>query len=894
MNYKSLGIPTGLFTATLVLLTLSAPVRGADAPSRHEPPLFAAPQADPIPMYSVTWTATGHSAADTTDVNGRRTVRSRKVAMTGSTIVRQLDSGAQDNFPLDTTTTDSEDILETAPCNPGTEYDHTVISIADPYRYTGGPGHEILVLAPMQHEDGSWYMLDPFVGFYVNRLFNYRFAYDFTRCWGESGTGAPTMPYGVYIDLGQPGELQGDAQGKVFQKTIAFIAPFSDPPFSVQWNVTVRKLEGRDLTVKRIEVTQGLQNEANSILLVRGRRTVVRAYIDVGSDQIPIANVTGRLTAYRGTTTLGSVTPFNPGGRITAPVWPDWKQIDHTLNFELPFAWTMEPSLRLEVEVNHDHSVSEINFYNNKLEAPFQALACDGTGITYAPIHYIPPGGASPADPSGNIVKGQEFLRKIYPVPDKQFFYFPRRELTLTHDINAPGAADLVLAGLNRELLSSSAPRAGHIYGWLPPLAFNGNGWGAQPGQAAFGNDTESPNRWRRTLAHEIGHNYDLGHGGLTTAGNHWFDIYDRVIKPVPPSVGGPDLLDVMQPDRLEQEAWISQENYEFLITQMCSFNPGAVPSRNKALAVSDSLLVTGIVSNTTANGTLDPIFRFSTIPTYTLPAGSQYCVKMKDAANAVLSQYCFNERFADDSSAPGSTASFGMVVPYPIGLSRVELYTSTLLLDSQVASAHPPTVTVTFPNASGLTLGGNQTVAWTGADPDGEVLTYNILYSRDNGVTWMGVGSGIVGSSYELNFSGLAGTTGASGRIKVMVSDGFYTAEDISDNPFTVANKPPSAAIISPPSGATFTTGLMVVLQGVGLDLENGSLGDSASSWTSNKDGALGTGQLLETILSTGVHTITLTATDSDGLSASASIQLTVVAPSWSPNQHFLPLIIR
>ena len=83
------------------------------------------------------------------------------------------------------------------------------------------------------------------------------------------------------------------------------------------------------------------------------------------------------------------------------------------------------------------------------------------------------------------------------------------------------------------------------------------------------------------------------------------------------------------------------------------------------------------------------------------------------------------------------------------------------------------------------------------------------------------------------------------------------------------------------------------VVLEGAGMDLENGSLGDSALSWVSSIDGALGAGQLLEVSLSLGVHTITLTATDSGGLTSTASIQITVVQPT--PIKHvFLPLVIK
>ncbi|MCL4504454.1 MAG: hypothetical protein M1434_08625 [Chloroflexi bacterium] len=853
---------------------------------------------DPTPTYAITYTATGTGFSDVTDAYGKRSVKKRKITMAGSGIWRTYAAGGWDYSPYDLTVTDDFDQVDTTPCSGqgGSERDHQTFSVTDPNRYSGGPVHDFpLILSPLQRLDGTWYMSDPFSGFYVNRFFNYRYDSDYITCWGETGSDTLTWEAGNYVVLMQPGNLEGDAQGKVFTKSIQSQVLMADPPVTVQWNVTVRVLEGRDLTVDRLEITQGLQDETNTIPLVQGRRTVVRDYLGIGQDPVPVPFVTGKLSGYVGSILLGSVPAFNPNGRITAPVDPNWRQIDHTLNFELPYAWTLQPTLRLEVEVNPDRSVAELNYYNNKLSTLMPFLPCNGgVNVTYLPIHYTPPGGYSPADPSANINMGAEFMRKIFPIPDRGLAYFPRSEMVLTQSINMTGTADILADRLTTELLSSTTPRAQHIFGWLPSLAYNGNGLGDLPGVAAFGNDTESPNRWRRTFAHEIGHNYDLHHSGMaTTAGRHWFDVYERVIKPAPASVGGKDLLDFMVPDRLESEAWIDPGYYEYLVGQICSGSvAAAATSAPSPAAAGDTLLVTGILSNTApATGSLAPLYRFNTVPTYTLPVGPQYCVNLRNAANTLLSQYCFNQDFAVDSGTPAGTMPFGMVVPYPAGLNRVELVQGYNILSARVASSNPPSVTVSFPNTAGLTFSGAQNITWTGSDPNGDALTCNILYSRDNGATWMGIGSRITGNTYNLDFSGLPGTTGASGMIKVMVSDGFSSTEDISDNSFTVGNKPPSAVIISPPSGAAFTTGPEVVLEGAGMDLENGSLGDSALSWVSSIDGALGTGLLLEVSLSPGVHAITLTATDSGGLTSTASIQLSVDQPI-PIRQVFLPMI--
>src|SRR5205085_2120792 len=109
-----------------------------------------------------------------------------------------------------------------------------------------------------------------------------------------------------------------------------------------------------------------------------------------------------KLTGYSGATNLGSVPPFNPGQHITAPIAPDWHQMDHTLNFELPIAWTQQPSLHLVVEVNPDRSVTESNYQNNERAVDVTTRTCDPRIIAYFPIHYVPPGGYTPADPSAN------------------------------------------------------------------------------------------------------------------------------------------------------------------------------------------------------------------------------------------------------------------------------------------------------------------------------------------------------------------------------------------------------------------------------------------------------------------------------------------------------------
>ena len=87
-----------------------------------------------------------------------------------------------------------------------------------------------------------------------------------------------------------------------------------------------------------------------------------------------------------------------------------------------------------------------------------------------------------------------------------------------------------------------------------------------------------------------------------------------------------------------------------------------------------------------------------------------------------------------------------------------------------------------------------------------------------------------------------------------------------------------PTATITSPVSGLAVDEGTPVQLAGTATDPQDGTLGGAALAWSSSIDGPLGTGAARELASpSVGVHTITLTATDSDGNRGEASVSLLV-----------------
>lgn len=91
-------------------------------------------------------------------------------------------------------------------------------------------------------------------------------------------------------------------------------------------------------------------------------------------------------------------------------------------------------------------------------------------------------------------------------------------------------------------------------------------------------------------------------------------------------------------------------------------------------------------------------------------------------------------------------------------------------------------------------------------------------------------------------------------------------------------ANAPPVVTITNPAEGGSVGDRSGTTFRGTALDPEDGSLSGAALVWWSNLDGALGTGtDAPRSGLTIGAHVVTLTATDSDGATGSATVTFTV-----------------
>jgi len=202
-----------------------------------------------------------------------------------------------------------------------------------------------------------------------------------------------------------------------------------------------------------------------------------------------------------------------------------------------------------------------------------------------------------------------------------------------------------------------------------------------------------------------------------------------------------------------------------------------------------------------------------------------------------------------------------------------------------------PPAVTITAPADGGSAQSGdNVTFTGTAVDPEDGALTGAAL-------VWTSDLDGVIGTGASIARSDLSGCTH---EIVLTATDsrGASGTDTIS---FTISGAP-CPTITAPSdqsSGAPRTEleGTSITFSGSADDVEDGPLTGPSLVWTSNVDGEIGTGESFSrTTLSDGLHTVTLTATDSDGNEGQATVLVIVKPPAaagyqihirWSPGME-------
>jgi hypothetical protein len=306
-------------------------------------------------------------------------------------------------------------------------------------------------------------------------------------------------------------------------------------------------------------------------------------------------------------------------------------------------------------------------------------------------------------------------------------------------------------------------------------------------------------------------------------------------------------------------------------------------------------LVVQGQVDLATDQVTLLPNAVVTSTFAPLVPVGD-WALVQKDTAGDVLSTTPFSVDPIEAKQVPGAPAvpsigSFAVPVVYDANTRSLEITHAQTVVVKRVASANAPTITVTSPTEN-ATLSGDTDVSWTAADADGDPLRFSVQYSPDDGLTWSTLSDFQTDTHVVVPEGVLAGS--GQGAFRVIASDGFH-ANSSTVRFLHVPNLPPRVQITDPTAGSAYFGAQPVTLAATIHDQEDGNLTPDRVTWTSDRDGVIGQGDTASipaSTLSEGDHVLTVTATDSAGVSSTASTTISIAR--IAPPDNDPPVILQ
>jgi pSer/pThr/pTyr-binding forkhead associated (FHA) protein len=506
------------------------------------------------------------------------------------------------------------------------------------------------------------------------------------------------------------------------------------------------------------------------------------------------------------------------------------------------------------------------------------------------------------ADILSFIYKAKPFLEDTYPVSNVNIvngFFFQ-------HDITPDIAINQALGMAAKRAIYNSTrgaglPKADYTVGLFPDDHYGKDTYGMNfavtPRNVLVTAGNKNP-RAHHTLPHEIGHDLLIRLEEYDFPGDTGFFLPDYSViyrgqtgRLEDFSATGGRFINFMGEAGSEVPSWVNVETWNWLVKgleeQSFGYQPAPASRLSSPIPINETETPGFLVSGSISSGGSVNIDSMLWLNSLSIPNGT-----------SPLSDYWFQAVGSDSmpqQSAPivvdFSTADpmpFLSVVPTEAGgAAHVNLNHLGEVIWAAEPSSSPPSVALQTPG-DGTLINGSATLSWTASDPDGDSLTYAVLYSADQEASWLPLAQGLTETSFTFDTTDLPGCDLC--QMRILASDGWNTSSAVTESGFAVAGKEPSLGILSPEDSAQLQAGDAIILSALAYDLEDGILSGEQFVWQSSLDGQLGTGDQLVVNLSAGTHTITVGALDAQGQQAQDSITLIVgdidaISPSTTDN---------
>jgi len=560
-----------------------------------------------------------------------------------------------------------------------------------------------------------------------------------------------------------------------------------------------------DLSIDQLEGVQVTQRPDHSIPLVAHKPTFVRAYAKLGDyrgDSLRDIELTVR--GYRDGVELPGSPVRSVGDTDSAFPAPD-RASGSLPSVLLPMDWTTAGAITVRAEINPpgERHFEEQDSANNQASLTLQFQDRPAFSIRTVRVCHPGEGGAQEC---ASGMGGEAFLTllNMFPVawdgPNAlDFDTLDTPPVVWSTPLATVAEWDRLLGFLELlygSVVGDSGMPFSQLMAWLPVSArapASGGGsmqglsapiWAGYSGRAFVVKDLEPQLEEvsiQVVIAHEAGHNFGLTHSDPPPAcDTAEAELGEIGIRAFPYEFFEPHMKNLMVNCSRDQ-MWISPDQYMSIWES--GFEPpvtaGPVQAKNyRASAEAESgecVLLQGTAQRETGSVALGSLQR---VPCARPPAGGasgNHCLRFLDANDTLLSTWCFQVSFLIPGVPdPLDERTFVVKAPLPAGAQRLALMRGDQELASRSASANPPSVSFSAPLSGDRWTGGVHTLSWSGADVDGDSLTYTLLYSADNRATWLPLQIGMSESSLTLDPASIRG--GKSVFFRVLAGDGFFT----------------------------------------------------------------------------------------------------------------------
>jgi hypothetical protein len=508
-----------------------------------------------------------------------------------------------------------------------------------------------------------------------------------------------------------------------------------------------------DITISRVEVLQGTQDQEHTVPLTAAKATAVRAFIrQEGRPEAIINNITAVVRGFRNGVELplSPLRAVNPA--IPARLEPDRGNVSHSQNFVLPLAWTQAGQLELR---------AELRLPAGAVEAP------PGNNTTSRTVEFVQPVAAAPRIawlpvcvggrcPTGGF-QYQRLTERLFPFSDGTLRY----EDVPAPALNWPGSADdeALLATLEKQRLllgeSGAAPHV--IIGWLPagtavssPIVSRGS--------AMVLTEQSDQSANERLLARALASGYSNPSDNPCSA-----FILDPGLDPLTARFIPGDRIEFTS-SCATSSSWTSPLLARYLAATLSAFRPGP-QSTDGRLVLSGSIRDDGTAG-------FDPAIRASArVPLTPTSVDGESVIRITTESGTQDYPFFLNSRFA-------------VSVPYSGALSTVALIRGGSELAALSTGGAPPSVSFSaLPDSCETRC----TLSWIAADPSSRNLSYSVFYSSDDGSSWVPLAAGFTATGMTVDTAAL---TGPRVLFRVVAAAGLDQAEATS-SPVTLLQSP-------------------------------------------------------------------------------------------------------